>query len=155
MSVVRTYKAHNPLAAAVKGDSGLRVDTVLKSAGEQLSRMKDPMRASLGGWIKEMVALSAEPAPDTARLAWLANGVLGVAGACGLEGLARCGALYGRAIEVMGQTGGWRPDAARLYAASLVRLLEGNAMKPEVDAVLASLETLNQRLSETGAPATN
>jgi hypothetical protein len=155
VSVVRTFKAHNPLAAAVKGDSGLLMNTAIKSAGEQLQRMQNPMRESLRKWITEILALSAEPTPDLARLAWLANGVLGVAGACGLEGLARCGALFGRAIEVMGQGAGWRADAARLYASSLVRLLEGNAQKPEVDAVLDSLEALNRRLAETGAPVSD
>lgn len=148
------FKAHNPLASAVEGDKGLSVSAVLKTAGENLKRMKDPMRESLQGWVKEIVALCAEPEPDLARLSWLANGVLGVAGACGLEGLARCGALFGRAIEVMGHGGGWRVDAARLYAASMSRLLEGNAEKPEVDAVLASLETMNARLSDTATPTT-
>ena len=142
------FKAHNPLAAAVEGDKGISVSAVLKTAGENLKRMKDPMRDSLQGWVREIVALCAEPAPDQARLAWLANGVLGVAGASGLEGLARCGSLFGQAIEAMGQGGGWRIDAARLYAASMSRLLEGSAQKPEVDAVLASLEAMNKRLSE-------
>ena len=147
------FKAHNPLASAVESGKGLSVGAVLKTADENLKRMRDPMRESLQGWVREIVVLCAEPAPDAARLSWLANGVLGVAGACGLDGLARCGALFGRAIEVMGQGGGWRIDAARLYAASLVRLLEGNAQKPEVDAVLGSLEAMNKRLSEAAGPS--
>ena len=142
------FKAHNPLASAVEGDKGLSVGAVLKTADENLKRMRDPMRGSLRDWVKEIVALCAEPAPDQARLAWLANGVLGVAGSCGLEGLVRCGSLFGQAIEAMGQGGGWRVDAARLYAASMSRLLEGNAQKPEVDAVLGSLEAMNKRLSD-------
>lgn len=151
MSAVRVFKAHNPLAAAVGGETGLRVDTVLKSADEQLKRMQDPMRESLRGWVEEILALSAEPAPDPVRLAWLANGVFGVAGACELESLARCGALLGRAIEVMRQ-GGWRVDVARLYAASMVRLQDG-ASKAEETAVLASLEAMTIRLSDSQASA--
>lgn len=144
----RVYKAHNPLAAAVGGETGLRVDTVLKSADQQLRRMQDPMRESLKGWVTEILTLSAQPAPDQARLAWLANGVFGVAGACELEGLAHCGGLFGRAIEAM--AGGWRTDAARLYAASMLRLLDG-ASKPEEAAVLASLEAMTKRLSDSAA----
>jgi hypothetical protein len=45
---------------------------------------------------------------------------------------------------------GWRADAARLYAASMVRLLEG-ASKTEETAVLASLEVMTGRLSQTSA----
>lgn len=143
------FKAHNPLAAAVNTDTGLRVDTVLKSADDQLQRMQSPMRESLRGWVGEITALAAAPAPDRDRLAWLANGVLGVAGACGLEALARCGGLFGRAIESMGEHG-WRVDAARLYAASMVRLLDG-ASRAEESAVLASLEAMTTRLRETSA----
>lgn len=143
------FKAHNPLAAAVGTDNGLRVDTALKSAEDQLSRMQNPMRESLKAWVGEIVALSSAQAPDRDRLAWLANGVLGVAGACHLEALARCGGLFGRAIESMGQDG-WRVDAARLYAASMVRLLEG-ASAAEEKAVLASLETMTKRLKDGSA----
>lgn len=146
MSAVRLFKAHNPLAATVGGASGLRVDTVLKSADEQLERMQDSMRESLKSWVGEILALSATPDPDRGRLAWLANGVFGVAGACHLEPLARCGGLFGRAIEAMGD-GAWRIDAARLYAASMVRLLEG-VSKAEESAVLASLEAMTKHLRD-------
>lgn len=148
MSAARVFKAHNPLAAAVGGATGLRVDTALKSAEGQLQRMQEPMQESLRAWVGEIFALTAGPAPDAARLAWLANGVFGVAGACDREALARCGALFGRAIEIMGQ--GWRADAARLYAASMVRLLDG-ASKAEETAVLASLEVMTRRLPQTSA----
>ena len=142
---VRVFKAPNPLSSAVGGERGLRVDTVLKNADAQLKRMRDPMLESLTEWVGEIVTLSAEPAPDRARMSWLANGVFGVAGACELEALARCGGMLGRAIEAMGQ--GWRRDAAGLYAASMVRLLNG-ASKAEEAAVLASLEAMTKRLSE-------
>ena len=145
MSATRVFKPFNPLTSAVAGDKGLRVDRVLKSADEQLQRMQDPMRASLRAWVMEILAASGEPAPNLVRLAWLANGVLGVAGACGLEALARCGGLLGRAIEAMGPDG-WRVDAARLYAASMVRLLDG-ASAVEEAAVLASLEAMTKRLA--------
>jgi D-serine dehydratase len=107
------------------------------------------MRDSLKGWVGEILALSGTPDPDRDRLAWLANGVFGVAGACHLEALARCGGLFGRAIEAMGD-GAWRIDAARLYAASMVRLLEG-VSKAEESAVLASLEAMTKHLRDASA----
>ncbi|WGM40682.1 hypothetical protein [Caulobacter sp. NIBR1757] len=145
MSAARVFKPNNPLAGTVGGERGLRVDTVLNNAEAQLKRMQDPLRASLAAWVNEILVLSAEPAPDRARLSWLANGVFGVAGACDLDALARCGGLLGRAIEAMGQT--WRRDAAGLYAASMVRLL-GGASKAEETAVLASLEAMTKRLAD-------
>jgi hypothetical protein len=143
------FKAHNPLSAAVDAESGLRVDRVLKTAEENLQRMQDPMRDSLKAWIGEIATLSATAEPDRDRLAWLANGVLGIAGACHQESLARCGGMFGRAIEAMSETG-WRVDAARLYAASMVKLL-GGVEKAEQAAVLASLETMTQRLADGSA----
>jgi len=149
VSAARVYKAHNPLTAAVGGETGLHVSTALKSAEEQVKRLHDPMRDSLRAWITEILELASQPAPDQARLAWLANGVFGVAGACELDALSRCGGLLGRAIQSMNQSG-WRSDAVRLYAASMARLLDG-ASKPEEQAVLASLEAMNNHLAESSA----
>lgn len=151
MSAARVYKVSNPLTAAVGGETGLHVSTALKSAEEHVKRLHDPMRESLGAWMSEILELAAQPAPDTARLAWLANGVFGVAGACELEALSRCGGMLGRAIQAMNQNG-WRSDAARLYAVSMAKLLDG-ASKPEQQAVLASLEAMTKRLAEGSAGA--
>lgn len=147
MSTAKIYKIENRLAAAVDAQYGTQLHTVLKRAQDAVHAMQDEMMPALRGWIAEIDTLCGQEAPDLSRMAWLANGVLGVGGACGLEALARCGALFGRAIEIMGQGDGWRRDAARIYAAALVRILDGADRAADEAAVLASLEAMNRSLS--------
>lgn len=147
MSGVRIFKVENRLAAAVDVRYGLQLDTVLQRARDSVHAMHDKMLPELRSWVAEIDRLCAEAAPDKGRLAWLANGVLGVGGACGLEGLARCGALFGAALEIMQRGGAWRGDAAGIYAAALVRILDGVERAADEAAVLASLEEMNRSLA--------
>ena len=147
MSTARIYKIENRLAAAVDVRFGVQLDTVLQRAQDAVHAMQDEMTPALRRWVAEIDQLCARETPDLERLAWLANGVLGVGGACGLEGLARCGALFGRAIDIMQRGDGWRRDAARIYAAALVRILDGADRAADEAAVLASLEAMNRSLS--------
>lgn len=147
MSQVRIFKVENRLAGAVDVRFGLQLDAVLRRARDAVHALHDQMTPELRGWIAEIDQLCAEPAPDMGRLAWLANGVLGIGGACGLEALARCGALFGSALDIMQRGDFWRPDAARIYAAALVRILDGADRAADEAAVLASLEAMNRTLS--------
>lgn len=147
MSNVRLFKVENRLANAVDVQYGIQLQTVLQRAQDAVHARQDEMLPALRGWVAEIDGLCAEESPDAVRMAWLANGVLGVGGACGLEALARCGALFGRAIEIMERGGGWRRDAARIYASALVRILDGADRAADEAAVLASLEAMNRTLS--------
>ena len=144
MSGVRIYKAHNRLAESVDVRFGLRLDAALSRAQDAVIDAREGMLASLRDWIDEVEALCDQPAPDRARLAWLANGVHGVAGACELGNLSRCGALLARALDLMGE--GWRGDIAMVYVTALGRMLEGTDSPVQEAAVLSSLDTMNQRL---------
>lgn len=141
----RIYQVPNRLADTVDVRFGLRLDTALARAHDSVRDAQGELLVSLRAWVDEIEKLCDQPEPDLARLAWLANGVLGVAGVCGLTALSRCGGLFGRAIELMGQ--GWRTDMAQLYATALGRILEGADRAAEESAVLVSLETMNKRLS--------
>lgn len=147
MSEVRICKVENRLAAAVDVRYGLQLDTILQRAQDAVHAMHDRMLPELRSWVAEIERLCAGEAPDMVRLAWLANGVLGVSGACGLDGLARCGALFGSAIEIMQRSQYWRCDAARIYASALVRILDGADRAADEAAILASLEAMNRSLS--------
>lgn len=149
MTGARIYKAPNRLADAVDVRFGLKLDAALARAHDAVREAQGGMLESLRGWVEEIQVLCVQPAPDRARLAWLANGVLGVAGACGLGSLSRCGGLFGRAIELMSESGDWRADMALVYATALGRMLDGADRAAEEAAVLVSLEAMNQRL---GAP---
>ncbi|ATQ44182.1 hypothetical protein [Caulobacter mirabilis] len=147
MSSARIYKVANRLADAVDVRFGLKLDAALARAHDAVREAQDGMMVSLREWVDEIEALCEQPEPDRARLAWLANGVLGVAGACGLGTLSRCGGLFGRAIELMSEHDDWRSDMALVYATALGRMLEGADRAAEEAAVLVSLEAMNQRLS--------
>ncbi len=147
MSGARTYKVQNRLAEAVDVRFGLQLDTVLQRAQDAVHAMQGEMMPELRGWVGEIQQLCATEAPDMTRLAWLANGVLGVGGGCGLAGLARCGGLFGAAIDIMQRGGVWRRDAAAVYAAALERMLAGADRAADEAAVLASLEAMNRTLS--------
>ena len=125
MSGARIYKAHNRLAESVDVRFGLRLDAALSRAQDAVIDAREGMLASLNQWIDEIEALCDQPGPDRARLAWLANGIHGVAGACELGNLSRCGALLGRALDLMGEE--WRGDIAMVYVTALGRMLEGAA----------------------------
>ncbi|MES2032767.1 MAG: hypothetical protein V4466_01200 [Pseudomonadota bacterium] len=145
MSTARIYAAPNRLADSVDVRFGLRLDTALARAHDSVRDAQADLLVTLRAWIEEIGRISAQPEPDRARLAWLANGVLGVAGMCGLVSLSRCGGLFGRALELMGTA--WRADMALIYATALARILDGADRSGEEAAVLVSLETMNQRLT--------
>ncbi len=152
MSGARTFKVKNRLAGAVDVRFGLQLDTVLQRAQDAVQGMQGEMTPKLRSWVGEIQQLCSESAPDLARLAWLANGVLGVGGGCGLEGLAKCAGLFGEAVEIMRRGGEWRRDAAAVYAAALDRMLAGADRAADEAAVLASLEAMNRSLSGDDGP---
>lgn len=144
MSNARIYRAPNRLADTVDVRFGLRLDTALARADDSVRDAEAELRVTLRAWVEEIGRACAQPEPDRARVAWLANGILGVAGMCGLTSLSRCGGLFGRAIELMGTA--WRAEIGLVYASALARILDGADRAAESAVVLASLETMNQRL---------
>jgi len=144
VTAARFYKPANRLADAVDVRFGTRVDDALVKADDAVRNAQAGMRESIAVWVEEIGLLCGQPAPDKARLLWLANGVLGVSTACGLGALSKCGGLFARALELMGE--GWRQDMGVIYARSLGRFLEGVDQPATETAVLASLDAMNKRL---------
>lgn len=145
MSGVKLFKAPNRLAEAVDVRFGLKLDAALSRAQASVTQAQDGMLKSLHEWVDEIEALCDQPAPDRARLSWLANGVHSIAGACELTALSRCGGLFGHAVEMMGEAG-WRSDLVQIYATTMGRMLERADGAAQEAAILSSLEAMNQRV---------
>lgn len=144
MTGARIYKANNRLADSVDVRFGLRLDDALLKADDAVRDSQGDMRESIRTWVEEIGLLCSQPEPDKARLLWLTNGVLGISASCGLMSLSKCGGLFGRALELMGD--GWRQDMGLIYARALARFLDGSDKAADEAAVLASLDSMNQRL---------
>jgi len=144
VSGVRIFKPTNRLAESVDVRFGLRLDTAIARAQDAVIDAREGMLISLREWIDEIETLCDQPKPDRARLSWLANGVHGVAGACELSNLSRCGGLFSRSLDLMGD--GWRGDIAMVYVTAFGRMLEGSDSPAQEAAVLSSLDVMNQRL---------
>ena len=150
MSDARIFAVSNPLADAVDVRFGLEVSSALGRAGAAMEAANPGIMKAIDASIDEIEALcKADPAPLD-RIFQLSNGVLGLAGAYGLEPLSRCAGLFCDALDSMRGDGRWRADAVKIYVRTL-RALGDRSDGAVVDTdVLKSLEVMNQRLASPG-----
>jgi hypothetical protein len=144
VTAARFTKVQNRLADSVDVRFGTSLADALQRADNNVRGNSGDMLESTRAWVGEIALICAQPTPDLERLNWLANGVLGVANACGMAALSRCGGLFVKAIALTSDN--WRREIGEVYAKAMTRLLEGEDSAQQEDAVLASLETMNRRL---------
>jgi hypothetical protein len=144
VSGARFIKVQNRLADSVDVRFGTALTDALQRADIAVRSNSGDMLENTRAWVGEIAVLCENPEPDLDRLNWLANGVLGIASACGMATLSRCGGLFVKAIAVMKDN--WRKEIAEVYAKALTRLLEGEDSPEQEQTVLASLENMNKRL---------
>lgn len=147
MSDARIFAVSNPLADAVDVRFGLEVSSALGRAGAAMEAAKPGIMKAIDASIEEIADLCGAEAPPVERIFQLSNGVLGLAGAYGMEPLSRCAGLFCDAVDAMRGEGRWRADAVTIYVRTL-RALSDRSEGAVLDTdILASLEVMNQRLA--------